>query len=110
VRIFAILFLSFTAVFAWGEGNSTFPKIPLSDKSYSARNMISEAKVIRSDTETDGYKVVDPNGNEFYVDDIKNPTKAFYGVYIDLGNDDILKSQIDIEINIDIDNINFFGL
>ena len=105
-----ILLLSLTAPLTWGDGNSTFPKIPLSDKSYSARNMIYEAKVIRSDTKTDGYKVTDPDGNEFFVDDIKNPTKAFYGVYIDFGNDDILRSQIDIEINIDIDSINFFGL
>ena len=105
-----ILFISLAAPFAWGEGNLTFPKIPLSDKSYSARNMISQAKVQRSDTKTDGYKVTGPDGNEFFVDDINNPTKAFYGVYIDFANDDILKSQIDIEINIDIDSINFFGL
>ncbi|EPJ54436.1 MAG: hypothetical protein OFPI_06830 [Osedax symbiont Rs2] len=72
--------------------------------------MISEAKVLRSETETDGYKVTGPDGREFFVDDIDNPTKVFYGVYIDFERDDILNFQINIEINIDIDNINFFGL
>ncbi|MCJ8339911.1 MAG: hypothetical protein MJK10_15700 [Pseudomonadales bacterium] len=110
MKPFIILLISFIAQLSWGEGNSTFPKIPLPDKSYSARNMISQAKVTRSETKTDGYKVTGPDGKEFFVDDIDHPTKAFYGVYIDFDNDDILQSQIDIEINIDIDSINFFGL
>lgn len=95
------------------EGHSVyFPEIPASYKTLNAGEMISEAKVDFSGqsttiNSTDGYTVTTPDGQSFLVDDIEKPKCAFYGTYIDAGDNPNTALGFEVVSNVYVEEVNF---
>ncbi|OSI11400.1 hypothetical protein [Neisseria zoodegmatis] len=61
-----------------------FPDIPSTRSMITPEKMINEARVRPQDPKTNGYHVIDPYGNSYYVDNIVKPKCAFYANYINV--------------------------
>lgn len=77
-----------------------YPEVPSPENIPSAKDMIKDAQVEEKETETDGYKVTDSDGNVFYVDDIDDPVNVVYGVYIDVDTDSDIEIYTDVDIGV----------
>ena len=56
---------------------------------------------------TNGYQVISPEGETFYVNDIKKPTCVFYGTYVTVENDNQIVMGVEVVSNVYVDQINF---
>jgi hypothetical protein len=91
----------------------SYPSIPASYTELQPGEMISDARVDFGfeNTEvgkTDGFRVTDPNGNTFVVDNIEEPQCAVYVTYIE--NEDGFNpaiGKIELINNVYIEEINF---
>lgn len=84
-----------------------FPAVPSPEDIPSAKDMIKDAQVEKKETDTDGFKVTDPDGNVFYVDDIDDPKNVVYGIYIDVDTGSSLGSNLEVYSDIEIGEICF---
>jgi hypothetical protein len=100
----------------------TFPSIPSAYQNVDAGQLIAESRVnfgykpvevetnVQGYTEvnqTNGYQVTSPSGETFYVNDIKQPTCAFYGTYVTVENDNQIVMGVEVISNVYVDQINF---
>jgi hypothetical protein len=56
---------------------------------------------------TNGYQVTSPDGQTFYVDNIKQPKCAFYATYVTVENDNQIVLGVEVVSNVYVDQINF---
>lgn len=106
ILIFLLSLFPFNYIYA---DNLMFPEIPYSEDSDTAANMISDARVEDFEPKTDGYKVTDPDGQTYYVDDISDPTYAFYGTYIDFDDNILIAPDVIVNSEINIERLCFDG-
>nr|CAA6830508.1 MAG: Unknown protein [uncultured Thiotrichaceae bacterium] len=90
---------------------STYPDIPSSYDTLNPGSMIGDARVnfgfdLMVDN-TDGYQVISPDGEVFYVDDIEKPNCAFYATTVNVDEDDTIQSNLEIISNVYIEEVNF---
>ena len=109
-----ILFILPLQIQAAGEYQlySTYPSTPPSYANLDAGALISDARVdfgMSSQVEkTDGYQVISPDGDIFYVDNIEKPKCAFYATYVNRNDDEMGQSaNIEILSNVYIEEVNF---
>lgn len=89
----------------------TFPSIPPAYNSVDTGSLIHDARanfgfdpVIE---QTNGYQVTSPDGDVFYVDNVDQPTCAFYATYV--STDDEFGSGAGLEVfsNVYVEEVNF---
>ena len=100
----------------------SFPSIPSAYKNVDAGQLIAESRVsfgfkpvetqtnVQGFTEvnrTNGYQVTSPDGQTFYVDNIKQPKCAFYATYVTVENDNQIVLGVEVVSNVYVDQINF---
>jgi hypothetical protein len=88
--------------FAYGEVNNT----QLLSKAGESLNYLSSNNLIVGNTQ--GYKVIGPNGEVFYVDNIEQPKCAIIAQYIESSGDDLVINQsATVVSNVYIEQVDF---
>lgn len=88
-----------------------YPTIPSAYTTLDSSAMIQDARVNFGFEpvieQTDGYQVTSPDGDVFYVDNIDQPTCAFYATYV--STDDEFGSGAGLEVfsNVYVEEVNF---
>ncbi len=90
----------------------TFPSFPTSYAQLDAGTLISEARVdfsaVPKIEKTDGFQVISPDGDVFYVDNIDQPKCAFYASYVANDDGDISGAgSLEVFSNVYIEEVNF---
>ncbi len=76
--------LSADLLLAEDKHKTRFVSIPNLDATTTARDLSRRVKKNRqNEPKYDGYKVTDPHGEEFYVDNIRKPKSYFYMNYVE---------------------------
>lgn len=89
-----------------------YPNIPPDYASLDAGSLMSDARVnfgFEPVVEnTDGYQVTSPDGDVFYVDNVEQPTCAFYATYVSNNEDDNFGSGgLEVFSNVYVEEVNF---
>lgn len=89
-----------------------FPSVPPSYATLDAGSLINDARVnfgfepVVEDT--NGYQVTSPDGDVFYVDNVEQPTCAFYATYVSTDEDDFGSGGgLEVFSNVYIEEVNF---
>lgn len=90
----------------------TYPTIPSSYTELDPGSLINDARVnfgfepeVKN---TDGYKVTSPDGDTFYVDNVEQPSCAFYATYVSNDDEDSGSSGgLEVFSNVYIEEVNF---
>lgn len=80
----------------------SFPSIPPAYTVLQPGQMVAQAKVdfpAYYVDRTNGYRVTAPDGRQFVVDNVENPKCAFYGTYVNGGENGITSPGAGITIN-----------
>jgi hypothetical protein len=102
----------------------TFPSVPSAYQSVEAGQLIAESRInfgykpVETETNvqeqsfaevnrTNGYQVISPDGQTFYVDNITQPKCAFYATYVTVENDNQIVMGVEVVSNVYVDQINF---
>ncbi|MCI5195824.1 MAG: hypothetical protein D3919_06245 [Candidatus Electrothrix sp. AW5] len=101
-----IFFFIFLAESSFAK--DSFPDIPSLKANNSATDVRHKAIVKPEEkTEHNGYKVIDKDGNVFFIDDIDKPKRAIYMTYIEESDKAGLRKKSSIKSDIYIDKIIF---
>lgn len=89
-----------------------FPSIPPTYTTLDTGSLINDARVnfgFEPVVEnTDGYQVTSPDGDVFYVDNIEQPTCAFYATYVSNNEDDnVGAGGLEVFSNVYVEEVNF---
>lgn len=89
-----------------------YPSIPPDYTNLDAGSLMSDARVnfgFEPVVEnTDGYQVTSPDGDVFYVDNVEQPTCAFYATYVSNNEDDNFGSGgLEVFSNVYVEEVNF---
>jgi hypothetical protein len=90
----------------------TYPSTPPSYSNISASTLMSDARVdfgFSTQVEkSNGYQVISPDGDTFYVDNIEKPKCAFYATYIESNGDAIGQgASLEVFSNVYVEEVNF---
>lgn len=111
--MFTLFFLSPVLYSATLDGlNEGYPTIPPDFEVLIPGKQVAKASVnFDSSTpiigETNGYTVTDPFGNTFVVDNIDNPTYAFYGTYVEPSDNLTVFDTPKVNSQVYVEEINF---
>ncbi|MCK5813594.1 MAG: hypothetical protein KAH03_05020 [Cocleimonas sp.] len=110
--IYAFLLLNTTTAIAGDPFKPSYPSVPSDYQELQVQRLIADAAVnfpAYYIDQTNGYKVIAPNGTEFVVDNVVEPKCAFYGTYIAPNKDGFLSvsSAPQITSNVYIGEVNF---
>lgn len=88
----------------------SYPSAPPSYSDLNANTLISEARVdfgFGTQVEkSDGYQVISPDGDTFYVDNIEKPKCAFYATYVE-GGAEGQGASLEVFSNVYVEEVNF---
>lgn len=88
----------------------TYPSAPPSYSNINANTLISEARVdfgFSTQVEkSNGYQVISPDGDTFYVDNIEKPKCAFYATYIESDGEG-QGASLEVFSNVYVEEVNF---
>lgn len=113
IVLFICLFLFHSSAMAVDPLKPKFPSVPPAYETLSIGKQLAEARVNFSATngvsveETNGYTVTDPFGNTFVVDNIDDPTYAFYGNYVETSDNLTVFDTPEINSTVYVEEINF---
>ena len=90
----------------------TYPNSPPSYSNLSPNTLIGEARVdfgFSTQVEnSNGYQVISPDGEMFYVDNIEKPKCAFYATYIESDSDALVQgASLQVFSNVYVEEVNF---
>lgn len=113
--VFIVLVLAWLPLQAFALDDPLNPTYPIEPPDYTeldVSSMIQDARVsFGYETvvdNTNGYKVTSPDGDTFYVDDIEQPTCAFYGTYVSAGEGDFGSGGgLEVFSNVYVEEVNF---
>lgn len=85
-----------------------FPQVPHAGIPLRVNDLIKDARVETLETDVvGGYKVTDPNGNTFFVDNIENPKCALYTNVVTVNEGAFINPDLQIQQNVNIDRVDF---